>query len=62
VPPRGCVRNAPLIVTAALAAEAMDLLRKYGLSGMAGILLRSECIEAVELLKEVINEDHSLHL
>jgi hypothetical protein len=43
----------PLRTTAALAGEALDLLRKYGLSGMAGVLLRSECIEAIELLNKV---------
>lgn len=48
----------PIRTTAALAGEALDLLRKYGLSGMAGVLLRSECIEAIELLKRVRTRTH----
>ena len=46
-------RKAPLRTTTALAAEAMELFGKYGMAGMAGILLRHEFVEAVEMLKQV---------
>lgn len=37
-----------------LAGEAVELLRKGGsLAGVAGLLLRHEYVEAVELLKKV---------
>jgi hypothetical protein len=40
--------------TAVLAGEAVELLRKGGsLAGVAGLLLRHEYVEAVELLKKV---------
>ena len=43
--------------TSALAGEALEVLGKYGLSGMAGVLLRREFVEAVEVLKEVAGVD-----
>ncbi len=38
---------------AMMAAETLELLRKYGLVGLAGILLRNDFMEAVEALKQI---------
>jgi len=47
----------PLSTTAAIAVETIDLLRRYGLVGVAGILLRQEFVKAVELLCKVSGVD-----
>ena len=52
-------RKAPVSVrsTTALAGEALELFGRYGYKGVAGVLLRQEFVEAVELLKEVSGVD-----
>jgi hypothetical protein len=42
-----------LTYPAVLAAESLEILRKYGLIGIAGILLRKDFVEAVEVLKQL---------
>ncbi|CAM9160256.1 unnamed protein product, partial [Ectocarpus fasciculatus] len=53
------VRNMGMALTypALVAAEALEILRKYGLVGLAGILLRNDFMEAVEALKQITSMD-----
>lgn len=46
-----------LTYPALVAAEALEILRKYGLVGLAGILLRNDFMEAVEALKQITSMD-----
>eukprot|EP01035_Chromulina_nebulosa_P021317 gene21317-27619_t len=38
---------------AKIAIETLDILKRYGISGLAGVLLRQEFVEAVETLKRI---------
>lgn len=53
------VRNMGIALTypALVAAESLEILRKYGLVGLAGILLRNDFMEAVEALKQITSMD-----
>ncbi|EWM24606.1 Lipase, class 3, partial [Nannochloropsis gaditana] len=54
---RAARRAPPLRSTTALAGEALELFSRYGYAGVAGVLLRHEHVEAVELLKAVSGVD-----
>ena len=40
-----------------LIVETIDILRRYGMSGLAGVLMRKDFVEAVETLKRVSGID-----
>lgn len=42
---------------AKIAVEALDILKRYGMSGLAGLLLRKDFVEAVETLKRISGMD-----
>lgn len=46
-------KKTPLSATASFAIETVDIIRRYGLAGMAGLLLRQDFMEAVEALKHL---------
>eukprot|EP00596_Hydrurales_sp_CCMP1899_P009831 CAMPEP_0119037604 /NCGR_PEP_ID=MMETSP1177-20130426/6057_1 /TAXON_ID=2985 /ORGANISM="Ochromonas sp, Strain CCMP1899" /LENGTH=1390 /DNA_ID=CAMNT_0006999107 /DNA_START=105 /DNA_END=4274 /DNA_ORIENTATION=+ len=45
-----------------LALDSIDILKRYGMSGLAGVLLRKDFIEAVETLKRISGIDHMFSL
>ena len=38
---------------ASVAISAVDILRRYGMSGLAGVLMRKDFVDAVETLKRI---------
>jgi len=46
-------KYSPLSVSASFVVETVDLLRKYGYTGLAGLVMHKEFTEAAELLKQV---------
>lgn len=42
--------------------ETVDILKRYGLSGLAGVLLRKDFVEAVETLKRISGMDKSFSI
>ena len=47
----------PLSVSATVLVETIDLLRRYGYTGLAGLVMHREFLEAAELLKQVAGVD-----
>ncbi|CAB1111040.1 unnamed protein product [Ectocarpus sp. CCAP 1310/34] len=50
-------KSAPLGTAVKVSVEVMDVLMKYGTAGVAGLVLRREFIEAVEVLKRLSGVD-----
>ena len=42
---------------AMLIVETVDILKRYGMSGLAGVLMRNDFVEAVETLKKISGMD-----
>jgi hypothetical protein len=47
------VKNIAFSFPARIVIETVDILRRYGLSGLAGVLLRKDFMEAAETLKKI---------
>lgn len=45
------------VATMQVSVEVMDVLMKYGTAGVAGLVLRREFVEAVEVLKRLSGVD-----
>ena len=45
------------MVRSQVSVEVMDVLMKYGTAGVAGLVLRREFVEAVEVLKRLSGVD-----
>ncbi|CAM9182557.1 unnamed protein product [Chrysoparadoxa australica] len=52
-------KKAPLGTAAAMTVEVTDVLMKYGLAGVAGLLLRRQFVEAVSVLKSLLGIQES---
>lgn len=52
-------RSIPLGAQAYVAIETVEILRKHGLSGVYGLLLRKEFLAAADLLCKVLGESCS---
>ncbi|CAM9679024.1 unnamed protein product [Scytosiphon promiscuus] len=50
-------KSAPLGTAVKISVEVMDVLMKYGTAGVAGLVLRREFVEAVEVLKRLSGVD-----
>ncbi|CBJ27220.1 Zinc finger FYVE domain-containing protein [Ectocarpus siliculosus] len=50
-------KSAPLGTAVKVSVEVMDVLMKYGTAGVAGLVLRREFVEAVEVLKRLSGVD-----
>ncbi len=55
-------KTAPLSATVKLGAEVADVLLRYGVQGLAGLILRKDFIEAAELLRKCasVGDDDSV--
>lgn len=49
--------GALVVVRSQVSVEVMDVLMKYGTAGVAGLVLRREFVEAVEVLKRLSGVD-----
>ena len=56
-PPRSGYRHACRGLFPQVSVEVMDVLMKYGTAGVAGLVLRREFVEAVEVLKRLSGVD-----
>ena len=55
-------KAAPLSASARMAISSLDIVRKYGRTGLAGILLRNEFMESFGTIKALIGDTKGLSL